>query len=80
MTTLHDIHAEIDRLSERRVELWRRLSEGRDPAVAAEVKTLDAELERLWNEHRSVRAALRFGARDAIVKRARAEERLERAA
>jgi hypothetical protein len=37
-------------------------------------------LEALWAEHRQTRAALRFGDRDHIVARARAEERLERTA
>jgi hypothetical protein len=51
-----------------------------DSALAAELKELDAELDRLWDEQRSLRARLRFGDRDSIVARARVEERLERAA
>ncbi len=78
--TLNDIHREIDRASERRTQLWRSLSESRDPALADELKELDAELERLWQQQRERRAALRFGEREQIVKRARTEERLERAA
>lgn len=74
------IHAEIDRLSEERTELWKRLSLGRNPELAAEIKALDAKLADLWDEHRAERARIRFGERDNIVKRARAEERLERAA
>lgn len=80
MTTIAQIHAEIDRLTERRNELWHALSEGRDPAAAAEVKELEDRLAALWDAHRAERARLRFGERDVIVKRARAEERLERAA
>ncbi len=80
MTTIATIHEEIDRLSERRAELWHRLSDGRDPDLVQEIKDLDDQLETLWNEHRAIRARIRFGERDAIVKRARAEERLERAA
>jgi hypothetical protein len=34
----------------------------------------------LWDEERTLKAALRFGDRDHIVARARVEERLERAA
>ena len=78
--TLQEIHTEIERASERRTELYRLLSEGHDPERAAELKALDARLEELWNEHRAFRARLRFGDPDAIVKRARLEERLERAA
>jgi hypothetical protein len=79
-TTIARIHAEIDGLTERRAELWHLLSEGRDPAVVDELKSLEARLDELWAAHRAERARLRFGERDAIVKRARAEERLERAA
>ncbi len=75
-----EIHAEIERLSERRAELWRTLGAGFDAAASAELKAVDARLEELWAEHRALRARLRFGDRDRIVARARAEERLERAA
>jgi hypothetical protein len=80
MRTLEDIHTDIELASERRTELRRRLGEGRDTAVADEVKQLDERLETLWGEYRSTRATLRFGDRTRIVARARAEERLERAA
>jgi hypothetical protein len=80
MTTIEQIHAEIDELSERRAELWHRLSEGRDPDSAEELKDVEARLEALWSAHRAERARIRFGEREDIVKRARAEERLERAA
>ena len=80
MTTLESIHAEIERLSEDRSELWHRLSAEYDPQVKEEIHRLDAELDALWDEHRALRARLRFGDRAAIVARARVEERLERAA
>lgn len=80
MDTIPRIHAEIDELSERRVSLWNTLSLARDPDVVAQIKALDARLEELWELHRAERARIRFGERDAIVRRARAEERLERAA
>ncbi|HZR94679.1 MAG TPA: hypothetical protein VFA56_03235 [Gaiellaceae bacterium] len=80
MTTLSEIHAEIERLSEERGELWHRLSDQYDPQLREEIRRLDAELDRLWDEHRALRARLRFGDRAQIVARARVEERLERAA
>jgi hypothetical protein len=80
MRTLEEIHAEIERLSEERTELWHRLSAQHDPEVRTEIHAIDAQLDRLWDEHRAVRARLRFGDRDSIVARARVEERLERAA
>jgi hypothetical protein len=80
MRHLYEIHAEIDRESDRRTDLWRLLGAGHDPAVAAELKSIDERLAVLWDEHRATRARLRFGDRDRIITRARAEERLERAA
>lgn len=80
METIPRIHDQIEELSERRVNLWNSLSQGRDPAVVEEIKALDAQLEDLWQAHRAERARIRFGERDDIVRRARAEERLERAA
>ena len=80
MKTLTDIRAEIERLSERRTELWHALSEGRDADLAAELKELEARLAALWEEHRQLRARIRFGEREKIIARARTEERLARAA
>ena len=77
---IDEIHAEIELLSERRTDMWHRLSEGHDPTVAAELKEIDDQLSALWDEHRAAKAEIRFGTRDRIVARARAEERLERAA
>ena len=49
-------------------------------SVVAEIKEIDDRLQALWDEHRAERARIRFGEREEIVRRARAEERLERAA
>ncbi len=78
--TPDQIHDEIERISEERQELWQRLSDGLDPAVREEIKALDAHLQELWQALRMEKARLRFGEREDIVRRARAEERLERAA
>lgn len=80
MNIIATIHQEIDEVSERRAELWHRLSDGRNPEVMEQIKQLNEELVALWDEHRAIRARIRFGEREQIVKRARAEERLERAA
>ena len=78
MRTLEIIHRESDELSERRVELWHELSEGHDAGLKAEVHGLEERLEELWQEQRQLRAQLRWGDRQKIIARARAEERLER--
>ena len=80
MRTLDAIHEEIEILSEERSELWHRLSGEYDPAIREDIRRLDAKLDALWDEHRALRARVRFGDRDSIVARARVEERLERAA
>ena len=80
MTTLDQIRAEIDNATERRAELWHLLSEGHEPALATELHELVERLSALWAEHRALQARARFGDRDEIIKRARHEERLARAA
>jgi septation ring formation regulator EzrA len=77
---LNDINESIEQLSEERQELWQRLSEGLDPEARQELKAIDERLEQLWQDLRTEKARLRFGERDEIVRRARAEERLDRAA
>ena len=78
--TPNQIHTEIERISEERQELWQRLSEGLDTTVQGQIKDLDTRLQDLWQTLRIEKARLRFGEREEIVRRARAEERLERAA
>jgi galactokinase/mevalonate kinase-like predicted kinase len=80
MTTIEQIHAEIESATERRSELWHLLSQGHDQALADELHELENRLDRLWDEHRTLKARARFGDRDEIIKRARHEERLARAA
>jgi hypothetical protein len=78
--TPNQIHDEIERISEERQELWQQLAGGLDPDVKEEIAELDARLADLWQTLRMEKARLRFGEREDIVRRARAEERLERAA
>ena len=78
--TPNQIHTEIERISEERQELWQQLSEGLDTSVQTQLKELDERLQALWQSLRVEKARLRFGEREEIVRRARAEERLERAA
>jgi hypothetical protein len=78
--TPNQIHTAIEQLSEERQVLWQRLSQGLDPSVKDEIKALDVRLQELWQTLRMEKARLRSGEREEIVRRARAEERLERAA
>ena len=80
MRTPAEIHAEIERATERRAELWHALSHGHDSTISAELKELEQKLATLWDEQRTAKATARFGDRDEIIKRARHEERLMRAA
>jgi hypothetical protein len=78
--TTDQIHTEIEQVSEERQVLWQQLSEGLDMTVKDQIKELDERLQTLWQSLRIEKARLRFGEREEIVRRARAEERLERAA
>ena len=78
--TTDQIHTEIERISEERQELWQHLADGLDTSVQSQLKDLDTRLQELWQSLRVEKARLRFGEREEIVRRARAEERLERAA
>jgi len=80
MRSLSDIRTEIERLTNERAEIMRRLSEGHDPVLVAEHQAMEEQIAQLWEEHRIARARVRFGERDQIIQRARHEERLERAA
>jgi len=80
METLTEIRQEIDRLSARRVDVMRALSEGFDATLKAEHLELEEQIAQLWDEQRQARALMRFGDRDVIIQRARQEERLSRAA
>ncbi len=80
MRTLTQIRQEIDEVSERRLRVMRELSQGYDASLAAEHKELEERVAELWNEQRNARAMMRFGDREAIIQRARQEERLSRAA
>ncbi len=80
MRTLDNIRTEIEELTERRAELLHELAQGHDAVLAAEHQRLEDRLAELWDEQRIARAQRRWGDRDLIIKRARAEERLERAA
>ncbi len=80
MRTLDDIRTDIEQLTAKRAELLHELSLGHDPGLAAEHGQLEDRIAELWDEQRAARAQRRWGDRDRIIRRARAEERLERAA
>jgi hypothetical protein len=80
MRTRDEIHAELETASERRSELWHLLANGHDAELSDELHELEERIAALWDEHRTLRAQERFGDRDEIIKRARHEERLARAA
>ena len=80
MRRLEEIRSKIEELTEQRAELLQKLAQGHDALLAIEHKELEERIAELWNEHRSARAELRWGDRSVIIKRARAEERLDRAA
>jgi hypothetical protein len=78
--TLTEIRAEIERASEDRAALLHRLSAGHDDVLANEFRKLNDRIAQLWDEQREARVRLRFGDREEIIRRARLEERIDRAA
>lgn len=80
MRPLSEIRNEIERLTMERAKLFHALSLGHDPALAAEHRLLEERIAELWNEHRLAQAQRRWGDRETIIRRARTEERLDRAA
>ncbi len=75
-----EIRQDIDRLSDQRADVLHRLAGGHNAELAAEHQRLEDEIATLWDEQRHTRAMIRFGDRDAIIQRARHDERLSRAA
>jgi hypothetical protein len=57
MRTLNEIRDEIDRLSARRGEVMRALSEGFDATLKSEHLELEEQIAELWDEQRQSRAA-----------------------
>jgi hypothetical protein len=76
--TLTEIKRELEVATERRAKLWHDLSHGSDPEKSAEVSRLTQRIETLWDEARAAKNRARFGESAALLRRARAEERLER--
>ncbi len=76
--TLNEIKRELEAATARRTEVWHELSTEADAAKAAEVAQLNERIEALWSEARAAQNRERFGPQTEILKRARAEERLER--
>ena len=71
------IRAELDELMERRTSLWKELSLGHDAEKVAECRRLAEAIDDLWLELRSSTVTERFGPRENVLARARAEARLE---
>ena len=80
MKTIQEIRSEIERASEDRAALLQRLSAGHDVVLADELRRLNDRIAELWDEHREARVRTRFGDRTEIIRRARLEERIDRAA
>jgi hypothetical protein len=72
------VEEELEATMTRRTELWREQSLNPSPRVAAEVKALSEQINRLWAESRARRACIRAGSRERILSRVRAEARFER--
>ena len=63
MREIREVKQEIERLSERRTELWHELGAGGGSAVKTELAEIQARIATLWDEQREIRATIRFGER-----------------
>ena len=75
---LTEINQELEDAMARRTELWHEQAARPGQEVAAEVKALSEQINRLWAEARARRACIRQGSRERILSRVRAEARFER--
>ncbi len=71
------VQLELDRAMEQRRRLWERQNEAHDPRTSSLLKALDKRINRLWAEARATKACIRDGPRSRIIRRVRAEARLE---
>jgi hypothetical protein len=75
------VRREIDALAERRASVW-SAGVDRQGGVRAEVQALNARIDELWLELRTIRASLRAGSHEQIRARAkraaRADQELRR--
>jgi len=78
MRTSAVIREELDRATEERAELWGDLAEHHDAEKSARAAELSQLIEDLWTDLRRAQLAERFGPADAIIAKARAEDRLDR--
>jgi hypothetical protein len=77
MRTSAEIRRELAELADQRTEAWKELSVGHDPRKAEECRRLSEAMNDLWLELRHTRLEARFGPRDQLIAKARAEARLE---
>jgi hypothetical protein len=78
--SLRELRAQIEYAAGRRAELLRVLSERHNREIVSACVRLDRRLAGLWEEHRLLRARLRYGEPAEIKQRARLEERVLRSA
>jgi len=78
--SLRELRAQIEYAAGRRAELLRVLSERHNRELVSACARLDRRLAGLWEEHRLLRARLRYGEPAEIKQRARQEARVLRSA
>ena len=77
MTSPVDIRSRLAELADRRAALWKELSIAHDATKAEECRRLSEAIAELWLELRNSRLAARFGPREHLIAKARADARLE---
>jgi hypothetical protein len=77
MTSPADIRRQLAELTDRRTAVWKELSVAHDAAKAEECRRLSDAIDGLWLELRDSRLAVRFGPRELLIAKGRADARLE---
>jgi hypothetical protein len=77
MTPPAEIRKQLAELTEQRSLLWKELSIAHDAVKAEECRRLSEAIDELWLALRDSRLEARFGPRDLLIAKARADARLE---
>ncbi len=78
MRAIEQIRHELETTAQERQALRESRIGSESAAIAEHGRALDERLSELWAELRSAKAHVRSGPREAIVRRARSEERFNR--
>lgn len=75
---LVQVKRDLERLSARRAECWKKLGVEHSRDDAARLAVLNRKIDELWDHHRTLIVRARHGSTQDVMSRARGDESLER--